>query len=200
MLFKIDSMHGHVIEQTETGVVYKADGEPVDFACPRACFKCGAHVANGAQDPCIVNLPGTVQACCGHGLERSPEGNKPNGYVGLKDGRTFRFLGTVGGERIRLAVAAALAGQSLPEGFKFDAARMWWEGLSEDQRAYVHNGMRPGLAEIVRDITGSNAVDDDIVSGAKMWYEGRSDKEKDIVRSRIPAMIEGLVSEALVIA
>jgi hypothetical protein len=200
MLYKLDSMFGHVIEETDTGVIYKADGAPVDFACPRACIGCGAHVKDGEQDPCIVNLPGTVQACCGHGLERTPEHNNPNGYVGLKDGRTFRFLGTVGGERIRLAVEAALAGQSLPEGFNFDADRAWWEGLSEAQRAYVHNGMRPGLAEIVRDITGANTVDDDIVSGARMWFDGRSDEEKDIVRSRIPGMIERLVMEALAVA
>jgi hypothetical protein len=124
----------------------------------------------------------------------------PNGYVGLKDGRTFRFLGTVGGERIRGAVEAALAGQTLPEGFTFDAERAWWECLSEPQRAYVHHGMRPGLAEIVRDIVGAQAVDDDIVSGARMWFEGRSDEEKEAVKMRIPAMIERLVLEARGIA
>lgn len=196
MLYKVDSMFGHVIEETGTGVVYQADGAAVDFACPRACVGCGAHVKNGEQDPCIANLPGTVQACCGHGLERTPEHKNPNGYVGLKDGRTFRFLGTVGGERIRLAVEAALAGQPLPEGFAFDAQRAWWEGLSEPQRAYVHNGMRAGLAEIVREVTGSDTADDDIVSGARMWFDGRSDEEKSAVQKRIPAMIARLVLEA----
>jgi hypothetical protein len=60
--------------------------------------------------------------------------------------------------------------------------------------------MRPGLAEIVRDIVGAQAVDDDIVSGARMWFEGRSDEEKEAVKMRIPAMIERLVLEARGIA
>ncbi len=154
----------------------------------------------GGHDPCIADLPGTVQACCGHGLELTPVTKSPNGYVGLRDGRLFRFPGNVGGERIRLAVQAALAGQLLPEGFTFQAQNMWWEGLSDAQRLYVHSRMRSALAELVRDVTGASTVDDDIVSGAKMWFDQRSDAEKEIVRSRVPAAIVLLVQEARKVA
>ncbi len=47
MLSKISSTFGHLIEETDLGVVYQADGAPVDFACPRACVGCGVQVRDG---------------------------------------------------------------------------------------------------------------------------------------------------------
>ncbi len=56
-------------------------------------------------------------------LVNTVEGNsfhKPRGYVILEDGRALMFFGIVDDERIRLAAEAALAGEHLPDGFRFE--------------------------------------------------------------------------------
>src|SRR5579875_1074104 len=103
MLFKIDTLYGHIIEDTPQGPVYQDDGAPVDPENPRPCLGCKARLTPGSHDPCIANLPGTYQACCGHGLDRAPNSGRPNGYVGLTDGRTIEFSGLCGGARRQAA-------------------------------------------------------------------------------------------------
>jgi len=72
LLFSPDSEHGHVVENSPQGVIYRDDGTLVDSLNPRPCLGCKVRVTHGEQDPCIANLPGTSQACCGHGLALSP--------------------------------------------------------------------------------------------------------------------------------
>lgn len=48
----------------------------------RPCVKCGKYVTPEGHDACIANLPGVVNACCGHGVEK--------GYIHFKDGRVIR--------------------------------------------------------------------------------------------------------------
>lgn len=198
MLFKIDTLFGHVIEDTPDGPIYQDDGTRVDFKSPRACLGCGARCQEGTHDPCIASLPGTSQACCGHGRELTPVHKRPAGYVALTDGRTIQFAGTVGGERIRLAVQAAIAGEQLPDGFAF-GERMWWEGLTEPQRAYVNERITAGLVRLVTEALGGTppAEAEAILRGEKMWFNGLSEGEKGYVWQRLPGMLSELVQEAL---
>jgi hypothetical protein len=61
---------------------YCDTGELVYEAAPRACPRCGEFPTSEGHDPCIANLPGVSNACCGHGVEP--------GYVQLNNGRTIR--------------------------------------------------------------------------------------------------------------
>jgi hypothetical protein len=107
--------HGHLM----SGDCYADTGEPYDWANPRPCKGCGANIQPGGNDPCIKNLPGTSSACCGHGADRNPCDGEPAGYVELSNGTIIRFSGSVGGDRIRAAVQAAIEGQPLPDGFRY---------------------------------------------------------------------------------
>lgn len=196
LLFSPDSEFGHVVENSPEGVIYSDDRTLVDSQNPRPCLGCKAVCAHGGHDPCIANLPGTSQACCGHGLAVTPRGQSPNGYVALEDGRMFRFLGTVGAERIRAAVDAALAGEPLPEGFTFDADRAWWEGLTEDQVAYVRSQFTRMLSDLVTEAQGGTPANPDILAGKAMWFDGLDETKKEYVMSRIGAEIAGLVATA----
>lgn len=133
-------LFGHVICEKRCGWVYEDDGSRVDWDQPRPCKGCGLHVKRGEQDPCIANLPETRQACCGHGLERQPNGILA-GYVGLKDGRIIRFSGMLGGPAIRTLVNDALKGEPLPEGVENDKPA-WWAGLTDWQYQLVWSSWR----------------------------------------------------------
>ncbi len=198
LLFSPDSEFGHVVENSPAGVIYRDDGTLVDGANPRPCLGCQARCAHGEQDPCIANLPGTSQACCGHGLALSPRLQNPNGYVALEDGRTFRFVGTVGGDAIRAAVAAALAGEPLPEGFAYEENRMWWEGLTEVQVAYVRANMIRGLTTLVTAARDGQSPSAAFLAGEAMWWDGLDETQKTFVLERTPDMLSSLVAEALV--
>lgn len=197
MLFKTDSLFGHVIEERGDGaVVYQDDGTEVDFSKPRGCAGCQAPCQEGEHDPCIANLPGTLNACCGHGLELSPVSRRPNGYVALADGRSFRFSGKVGGQSIRQAVALALAGEPLPDGFVYDEQQMWWSGLSDRQRQYVQDNILRGLAELVTRARHGEAPSPRFLAGEAMWWDGLTEDEKSEVLSGMAAMIATLVEES----
>lgn len=197
MLFKVDSLYGHVIEETETGdVVYRDDRSPVTAETVRACKGCNVKCGSGMHDPCIANLPSTRNACCGHGLDVTPVRKSPNGYVALEDGRTFRFSGLAGGERIRQAVDAALKGEPLPEGFVFDEETAWWAGLSPAQRQYVDDNMQAGLIRVVTEVNGGQSPSPRVISGEAPWWDGLDESLKQAVWARLPALLDELVQEA----
>lgn len=197
MLFDKDSQYGHVVVKSPEGPRYESDGTLVDPAHPRPCLGCSAHIESGTHDPCIANLPGAYQACCGHGLDKSPVSGLPNGYVAFKDGRCIRFSGLCGGQRIRQAVEAVLAGQPLPDGFQADNERMWWEGLTDAQRAYVHANITGGLARLVRQAKDGGEPSAAFLSGEAMWWDGLTDEQKGYVMNNMRAMLAELVQEAL---
>lgn len=197
LLYSPDSQFGHVVENSPAGVIYRDDGTLVDDYNQRACLGCLARCGNGEHDPCIANLPGVSQACCGHGLALTPRTQQPNGYVALNDGRTFRFLGTVGGERIRAAVDAVLAGEALPDGFTFDETSMWWDGLTEAQIAYVRANIQRGLVELVTEVRGGTSPSEAFLSGEAMWWDGLDETQKDQVIVNMRGMLAKLVQEAL---
>ncbi len=193
-LFKIDTMFGHVVEETPEGLVYQDDRSPVTKETVRPCLGCNAVCGKG-HDPCIANLPGTRHACCGHGRDTTPVSNSPAGYVALEDGRRITFSGLVGGERIRAAVTALLAGDPLPEGFTLDENPMWWAGLSQKQRAYVEKNTPRGLAKLVREAGAKPSKA--FLKGKAMWWDGLNDEQKAYVWANLKRMLDELVSEAL---
>lgn len=78
---------GHEIKwiPEEDGWVYADTEEPIRTdgeENERPCVKCGEMPTDEGHDPCIANLPGVENACCGHGVER--------GYVAFEDGTVIR--------------------------------------------------------------------------------------------------------------
>ncbi len=194
MLFDVDDLFGHVINRDGDGAVYADDGTTVDFAQPRSCFGCKAKCASGHHDPCITNLPSTRNACCGHGQATRPTNDNPSGYVAFEDGRTFRFLGTVGGDAIRAAVDAVLRGDALPEGFTWDEDLPWWHGLTDDQKSYVHNNQLRVLHELV--VESGATPTEAFLAGQAMWWDGCTDEQKTFVLNGMKEKLDGLVLEA----
>jgi hypothetical protein len=172
VLFKINTLFGHVIEEREDGVVvYQDDGSKVDGNNLRPCLGCNVKCSPGEHDPCIAGLPDTLNACCGHGVSEDLAG-----YVGLTDGRIIRFAGNLGGERIKAAVTAALAEQPLPEGFAV-TEKAWWGGLSQEQVNLVHVKLPLYIAKVVEAVTGKTPTA--FLEGDDPWWIGLSDEEKD---------------------
>lgn len=51
--------------------IYEDTGEPAGFRNVRPCKKCGKVFEGsniGESDPCLQDLPGVDNACCGHGV------------------------------------------------------------------------------------------------------------------------------------
>lgn len=197
MPFEVDTLFGHIIEASDQGPVYRDDGTLVDFAKPRPCKGCSRQVNVGEQDPCIANLPGTIHACCGHGLESMPDtDDRMTGYVALDDGRRIEFSGWEGGDNIKAAVAIALEGGELPSGFQ-ESDKMWWSGLTEEQRAYVMANMEAAIFKLVRRITDGQFPPDTYLEDDSMWYEGVPEDKKKQVFASMGGMMAELVAEAL---
>lgn len=49
----------------------------------RPCGNCGKYRTEDGHDPCLSNLPGVTNACCGHG-------NKKESYVQFENGVVLR--------------------------------------------------------------------------------------------------------------
>lgn len=75
---------GHKIEEAN-GVFYFADtGESVpDTWRNRPCGKCGQHNTPEGHDACLGVIAGAMNACCGHGDDRSA-------YIQFNNGTTIR--------------------------------------------------------------------------------------------------------------
>ena len=77
-------MLGHRLIRKDRLWVYKDTEEVVDFKNPRPCSRCGKLPTEKGHDPCIANLPGVDNACCGHGVRQ--------GYIQFSDGRIIRGM------------------------------------------------------------------------------------------------------------
>jgi hypothetical protein len=65
--------------------VWSETGEPYKSPCRKVrCPVCNKCRTRAGHDPCIPNLPGVVNACCGHG-------KSSGGYIEFVDGRLIRF-------------------------------------------------------------------------------------------------------------
>lgn len=194
MLHKLDSLYGHVIEQTDAGVVYQDDGTLVTPGTTRPCKGCNLAITRGTHDPCIANLSGVVQACCGHGLDRTPQHNSPNGYFALLDGRTVYFSGLVGAAKIREAVDALLKDEPLPEAFEA-GPRTWWEGLTEQQMHWVQGQMPALLLELVQMVGEPSPA---YLRNEEPWWDGLSQEQKDEVRALLGPNLNKLAKQSLI--
>ena len=84
-----DQWRGHPIEERADGSWVYEDGTLVADDPDRSCGRCGRPNTTDGHDACLGELPGVVNACCGHG-------NSRNAYVVFTDG-------------VRLAGEAALS-------------------------------------------------------------------------------------------
>jgi len=195
LVFPVDTHYGHLVEDAPEGAFYQDDGTRVDEKNLRPCKGCGVSITPGTHDPCIANLPGAHQACCGHGLHLTPRGNLA-GYAALNDGRSVRFSGCLLGKGVREAIAAVQQDLLLPDGFVF-ADRAWWEGLTDEQRAWVQQNIPRGLAKLVTELKGGEAPSEKFLRGEALWFEELDEEQKRVGRSRLGAMLVELVQESL---
>jgi len=62
--------------------VYIDDGSCADGPPEHPCSLCGGKRTEDGHDPCIANLPGVSNACCGHGVK--------DAYVAFENGLVIR--------------------------------------------------------------------------------------------------------------
>lgn len=197
MVWKIDERYGHLVENADDGSeVYLDDRTPVTKETLRPCLKCSLPCAPGKHDPCIANLPGTTNACCGHGLEFWPDGRQRRGYVALEDGRSFRFSPLADAESIREATALALQEKPLPEGFVYDERKAWWTGMTQVQYDYVIAGMPAIIRKAVEQVMRGQPLNEAYLQGKALWWTGLSEEQKREVFALLHTSVDELAAEA----
>jgi len=74
-------LRGDLIEKNEKGeFIYSDTKEPViGNYQDRPCGKCGEYRTKEGHDPCLGELPGLMNACCGHGIDTSAYAQYLNG-------------------------------------------------------------------------------------------------------------------------
>lgn len=98
---KRSQFRGHAIELDEPGGrwVYCDTGEPtVDTWRERGCGHCGQHNTPEGHDACLGELPGVLNACCGHG-EQSVAYVQFEGGGELRGRKALDYFAEQGGER-----------------------------------------------------------------------------------------------------
>lgn len=73
---------GHEIINTNDGYRFRQTGQLVSENKDIACGHCGMENTSEGHDSCLGELPGVVNACCGHGKEK--------GYIQFENGVTIR--------------------------------------------------------------------------------------------------------------
>lgn len=82
---KIQNHHnGHLIyfDHVSDCWRYSYDNLAINEDRERPCVRCKLPPTKEGHDPCIANLPGVENACCGHGVSE--------GYIAFTDGRILR--------------------------------------------------------------------------------------------------------------
>lgn len=77
------SYRGHPIVAVDDDWVYEDTRAPVSDDKGRGCGFCHLANADDGHDPCIGELRGVMNACCGHGIEA-------HAYVQFDDGTVLR--------------------------------------------------------------------------------------------------------------
>lgn len=83
------SLGGHGYYNDGKNWRYIDNKEIVNAASERPCKKCGHMPTSDGDDYCIANLPGVMNACCGHGTAE--------GYVQFTNGVIIRGKFTIEG-------------------------------------------------------------------------------------------------------
>jgi hypothetical protein len=67
----MSKLRGHEIKLESGKWVYSDDGLPVDKNwMKKPCGHCGLQFTKEGHDGCLGTLPHTMNACCGHGIEK----------------------------------------------------------------------------------------------------------------------------------
>ncbi len=77
---------GHLTVETSDGWVYADTRELVSKNRDRPCGHCGLPNRADGHDACLGEIPGAMNACCGHGNSPSP------GYVQAADGTSYPLI------------------------------------------------------------------------------------------------------------
>ena len=77
-------LRGHAIVFENDRWVYKDSNMPT-AGNPRKCGHCGKAKTDDGHDGCLGELPGLMNACCGHG-------NKDEAYMQFLNGSILRGL------------------------------------------------------------------------------------------------------------
>lgn len=77
---RLNLYRGHNIEMKNGVWVYSDTQSPVNLDPDRICGVCHKSNTSLGHDDCIANLPGVINACCGHG-------NIDDAYVVFFDGQ-----------------------------------------------------------------------------------------------------------------
>jgi hypothetical protein len=75
-----DTYRGHPMSYVDGAWRYNDTGQRVSDNPHRPCGHCGLSDTSEGHDGCLGTLPGVVNACCGHGDNRTA-------YVQFADGR-----------------------------------------------------------------------------------------------------------------
>lgn len=78
----VSTLRGHQITYTEAQWQYIDTGEPT-LDSTRRCGRCDQARTIDGHDACLGDLPGVMNACCGHGQERGA-------YVQFWDGSVLQ--------------------------------------------------------------------------------------------------------------
>ena len=73
---------GHEIVFDGKDWIYTDNGVLVKSQPNRNCFVCGEDNTAKGYDPCLGDLPGVLNACCGHGIDE--------GYIQFENGLIIR--------------------------------------------------------------------------------------------------------------
>lgn len=70
----ISYIFGHKVLFKNNKWVYADNNKPIESET-RKCPKCGKFSTRQGHDPCIANLKGVKNACCGHGVTNAYTNN-----------------------------------------------------------------------------------------------------------------------------
>jgi len=74
------NIRGHEIEEVNGQWVFSDTKEPtITTWKSRNCNNCNKDFPSNDHDPCIGNLPGVMNACCGHGIDKEAYVQFPDG-------------------------------------------------------------------------------------------------------------------------
>lgn len=75
-------LRGHDIYYDNEQWRYQDNNEPtINNWQNRPCGYCGLMTTKEGHDPCIANLPGVINACCGHGVSSESYIQFENGVI-----------------------------------------------------------------------------------------------------------------------
>ena len=72
---------GHPVWSKDGEDWFYEDGSTYVESNPKPCMKCKKLPTKDGHDPCIANMVGVTDACCGHGVTK--------GYLKFREGNTI---------------------------------------------------------------------------------------------------------------